>query len=64
MSCLIVDFIVIKEGEFLYDKNSQCVYNCTPPHKYVGKIDLNSFKIIKTDILDKFTQTFKSIAEE
>jgi len=47
MPIVVVDFIVTDEGEFLYDKTTLKVYDCVPPHNYVGKIDLKIFKIIK-----------------
>lgn len=42
-----VRFIVLEEGEFLYEEKTLNVYTCLPPHKYIGKIDLTQFKIIK-----------------
>jgi len=49
MPKVVVNFIVLEEGEFLYDEETLNIYDCLPPHNYVGKIDLNLFKIIKSD---------------
>lgn len=43
-----VSFIVLEEGEFLYDKKTLNVYTCIPPHKCVGKIDIKDFILIKS----------------
>lgn len=47
MTKVKVRFIVLEEGEFLYEEKTLNVYNCLPPHKYIGKIDLSLFKIVK-----------------
>lgn len=43
-----VSFIVLEEGEFLYDKKTLNVYTCIPPHKCVGKIDIKDFILVKS----------------
>lgn len=43
-----VSFIILEEGEFLYDEKTLNVYNCIPPHKYIGKIDNKNFILIKS----------------
>ena len=40
-------FVVLEEGEFLYDESTLKLYTCSNPHKYVGKFDLQNDKIIK-----------------
>lgn len=39
-----VTFIVLEEGEFLYDQNALKIYTCNPPHKCVGTIDPRDLK--------------------
>lgn len=45
-----VKFIVLEEGEFLYEEKTLNVYTCLPPHKCIGKIDLSVFKIILKNV--------------
>lgn len=42
-----VKYIILDEGEFLYEEISNNLYTCKPPHILVGKIDLKDFSIVK-----------------
>ena len=44
---LCVRFVVLDEGEFLYDESTLKLYTCTNPHKYVGKFDFDNGKVLK-----------------
>ncbi len=39
-------YIYIDEGEYLYDQLTQKIYTFIAPHKFVGNIDPESFKVI------------------
>lgn len=42
---VIVRFILLEDGEYLYDEKSLKLYTCNFPHKYVGLLDLKSLKV-------------------
>ncbi len=45
---VLVKYIVLEEGEFLYEESTLKLYTCKAPHVLVGKIDLKDFSVIKT----------------
>lgn len=44
---IIVKFIVLEEGEFLYDETTLNLYTCTYPHRLVGHIDPITFEYVR-----------------
>lgn len=42
-----VRFIVLEEGEFLYDEKTLKLYCCTVPHKHIANLDPETLKVSK-----------------